>query len=636
MAWSGAAQTTGQRGRVVILGFDGVAPAIIDEMLECGELPNLSALRKQGQYERLRSTIPPQSPTAWSTFATCTNPGAHGVFDFLRRDPKTYLPGVGFGQAHHAQLATDGSVAKPARFETVRTGTPFWSTADAHGARCKILSMPFCFPPDPLKHGRMFSSLGVPDIRGTTSMFFWMSDAFSSSDLQQSLSGGMRLPLTFSGSKATVKVPGARDITKTRAAYMEVPIDIIVDRKAHRVTLDVQGQHAELGVHQWSDWFVWTFPVSAQFTVQAISRFYVLEAAEHVHVYMNCLQFHPDEPYITFTTPKEYSRELRERYGLYKTIGWVFDTHALRQDALTEDAFLEDVEQTMSWRQRLTLDEMAQADWDLLVSVFTATDRVAHLFWHYRDPGHPLYDEEKARAYGRALENAYVKMDTIVGEVMHRLAEKDLLLVISDHGFNSFRRGFNVNTWLIREGYLAVTGQSDPQSAFNEEAYLRGYDWKRTRAYALGLGSIYLNLTGREGQGIVSPEDAEPLMEELRGKLKGVKDPQTQEFAIKDIYTRNVYKGASMTHAPDLELGYTFNYQSTKSTVKGAAPREVFEPNMDKWSGDHVASDVEISSGILFANQKLAPDPAIIDLGSTVLDYLGIPIPDWHEGKSLV
>jgi predicted AlkP superfamily phosphohydrolase/phosphomutase len=546
------------------------------------------------------------------------------------------MPGVGFGQAHHTRLSPDGSVAEPARFTSVRQGTPFWCTADAHGARCKILSMPFSFPPDPLKHGRMLCALGVPDIRGTTSMFFWLSDSFTSSELEDILSSGQRLPLRFNGSKATVQVPGARDVTESKATYVEAPIDLMVDRKAQRVTVDVQGQHAELGLHQWSDWFVWTFEVTSELTVHAISRFYVMQAGEQVHIYMNCLQFHPDKPYMPFTSPAAYAGELRERYGLYKTIGWAYDTHALRQDALTEDAFLEDVEQTMTWRQRLTLDEIGRSDWDLLVSVWTATDRVGHLFWRYRDPGHPFYDEEKARTYGRALENTYLKMDAIVGDVMSRLDENDLLIVMSDHGFHSFRRGFNVNSWLIREGYLAVTGQSDQATAYNNEAYLRGYDWKRTRAYALGLGSIYLNLIGREGQGTVASESAKELREEIRGKLLNVVDPETDERAIQNAYTLDVYKGASMAHAPDLELGYTYNYQSTKDTVKGAAPRELFVPNLDKWSGDHVASDVEISAGMLFANRKLAPDAGIVDLGTTALEYLGIPIPDWHEGKSLV
>jgi predicted AlkP superfamily phosphohydrolase/phosphomutase len=605
-------------------------------MLERGELPKLSALQKEGQFDRLRSTIPPQSPTAWSTFATCTNPGAHGVYDFLRRDPKTYIPGVGFGRAHHARLAPDGSLAEPARFESVRRGTPFWCAADAHGARCRILSMPFSFPPDPLKHGRMLSGLGVPDIRGTTSMFFWLSDSFSPSDLQKSLSGGMRLHLPFQGTKATVSIPGARDVTKSKATYTETPIDISVDRKTQRVSIDVQGQHAELGLHAWSDWFVWTFPVTPQLTVQAISRFYIVQAGEQVHIYMNCLQFHPDQPYMPFTSPASYAGELRERYGLYKTIGWAYDTHALRQDALTEDAFLEDVERTMTWRQRLTLDEMDSGDWDLLVSVWTATDRVGHLFWRYRDPGHPLYDEKLASKYGRALENTYLKMDSIVGDVMSRLTDNDLLIVMSDHGFHSFRRGFNVNTWLIREGYLAVTGQPDPGTAYNNEAYLRGYDWKRTQAYALGLGSIYLNLAGREGQGTVPPEEAQQLHEEIRDRLLNVTDSHTNERPVQNAYTPEVYKGVSLDHAPDLEIGYTYNYQSTKDTVKGAAPRELFEPNLDKWSGDHVASDVAISSGMLFANRKLAPDAAIIDLGTTALDYLGIPVPDSHEGTSLL
>lgn len=622
--------------RVIILGFDGVAPAIIDQMLERGELPNMSRLAKAGQYERLRSTIPPQSPTAWASFTTCTNPGAHGIFDFIRRDPGTYLPAVGYGQARHATLNPKGALARPAHFESLRRGIPFWVTADAHGIRSKIINMPYAFPPDKLDNGIMLCSLGVPTIQGTENMFYWISDAFSPDELKRRPSGGMRLPLVFENGHATVRVPGARDLMKSDLAYIEVPIGVVADRKTGSVTVDVQGQQATLRIGSWSDWFVWHFRVTPDFSVPAISRFYLLQAGERIDIYMNSLQFHPDDPYIPFTAPETYAKTLKDRYGLYKTQGWAYDTHALRQDALTEHGFLQDVQQTMEWRRRLVLDEMMSDEWQMLVAVWTATDRVAHLFWRYRDPNHPLYDDEQAQRYGKTIEQVYQTMDSIVGDVMHQLSDDDLLMVMSDHAFHSFRHGFNVNTWLIRQGHLNVPGQSDPTTATNKEPYLQGYDWSRTRAYGIGFSSIYLNLKGRESRGGVGENDAESFRNELRDALLAVRDPRTNDRVFTGIYFDRVYHGDAKRHAPDLVLGYAEGYQSTKSAAKGCAPSDLFEPNTDKWSGDHVGSDIEISSGMLFANRIMRSDAAIIDLGSTALDYLGIPIPDSHEGKSLL
>jgi predicted AlkP superfamily phosphohydrolase/phosphomutase len=624
------------RGRVIILGFDGVEPTIVDKMLDAGELPNLDKLRKIGGYQRLRSTIPPQSPTAWCSFSTCKNPGGHGIYDFLRRDPARYMPGVGLGSTKHAELAEDGSVKTPATFHSFRKGETFWMAADRQGAKCKILNMPFCFPPDGIKHGAMLSGLGVPDLRGTDSTFFSFSDKFTPEQLKSSLAGGMRLALNFEGDTAVVKVPGARDTRQKSATYAEVPMSIKVDRAKRQATFDIQGKTFSLGENSWSDWVEWSFAVTPKYTVKAISRLYLFEAGDEVRLYMTCLQFDPRDPCIAFSTPKEYAAELAERGGLYKTIGWNYDTHALRQDVLTEDVFLDDVRQTMAWHETLTLEELDRDNWDLLMTMWMATDRVAHLFWRYRDPEHPMYDAEAAKKYGRALEDTYLKMDAVIAKVLPKLRENDLLIVMSDHGFGTFRKGFNVGTWLVREGYLAVKGQTDPATAVNDQPFLMGYDWARTKAYALGLGSIYLNLKGREGQGIVDPKDAPALCEEIRKKLLEVKDPDTGKAIFKNVYTREVYSGEAAADAPDLELGYDTGYQSTKDAAKGAAPKNLLEPNMDKWSGDHVATDVDLAPGILFSNQKLADEAAIIDLGVTTMKYLGLtPVPD-HEGKSLI
>ncbi|MBX7257241.1 MAG: alkaline phosphatase family protein [Candidatus Hydrogenedentes bacterium] len=628
---------TSAAGRVVILGFDGVDPDVAKTMLDKGELPNLDKLRKQGTFAPLKSANPPQSPTAWSSFTTCKRPGNHGVYDFVRRTPREYRPGVGFGSALHATLNPDGSVAQRARFESVRKGDSFWSVADKQGVPCKILLVPFAYPADDLTQGCMLCGLGVPDIRGVTSTFFSFSEDYKT---QENVSGGILFPLTFENNTAKVMIPGARNpqvkLSNAPGAFVEAPVEFTADRDARKVTMTVPGGIVTLAEGEWSKWFEWSFQVTPQFTVKAISRFHVVEAGKLVRVYMTCLQFHPKEPYMRLSSPEAYSGELADRYGLYKTIGWEYDTHALRQDALLEDAFLEDVKRTSDWQEHLCLDEIDRGNFRLLISAWTAQDRVSHMFWRFRDPKHPLYTEEGAKKYGRAVEDTYLRMDETVGKVMAKLQPDDVLMVMSDHGFKSFRMGFNVNTWLIRNGYLAVKGKSDRAAAFNDQEFLQGYDWSQTKAYSLGLGSIYLNLKGREGQGTVDPSQADAVIAELRSKLLEVTDPATGDKVFRAVYTREEYPGVAHADAPDLQLGYADGYQSSKATAKGSAPKDLFEPNTDKWSGEHAASDVAFTPGILFSNKPIASsEPAIIDIGVTALEYLGVPAPADFEGKSL-
>ncbi|MCP4645650.1 MAG: hypothetical protein GY851_34715 [bacterium] len=632
-----APQRPKPEGRVIILGFDGVEPSIVETMLEAGELPNLAKLRDQGAYSRLGSTIPPQSPVAWTTFATCKNPGGHGIFDFIRRRTRDYFPQIGTGSSDHPRFAPDGAVTKPAAGEAYRKGRSFWSVADEQGIRCKILNVPFVYPPEVLKHGKMLSGLGVPDIRCTDSTFFSLSDAY---EKQESAAGGVRLPLKFDGDVATAMVPGARDPRKKSSrepgAYVETPVKVTADRAGKRLKIEAAGATLDLAEGAWSEWVRYAFEITPKFTVHAISRFFVAEVGEQVRLYMACLQFDPKDPYIPYSEPKSYSAELADKYGLKKTIGWAFDTHALRQDALTEDGFLQDVERTMAWREQLTLDELDRDDFDLIISAWTATDRVGHMFWRFRDKEHAMYDAALAEKYGRALEGTYEKMDEVVGKVSQRLKEGDLLIILSDHGFGTYRIGFNVNTWLVRNGYAVLEGQTDPETAVGAKGWLFDFDWAKSRAYAIGLSSMYVNVQGREGKGIVPPGEADALIAELKEKLLAVTHPETGDKVFDAIYTRADFSGEAIDAAPDIVFGYAKGYQNTKSTAKGSVPADLFETCKDKWSGEHAASDMASTPGILFANRALTKDsPAIQDLGVTTLAFFGIEPPSDYEGAAI-
>ena len=625
--------------RVIILGFDGVEPLIVDPMLEQGRLPNLARLRALGSYQRLGTTLPPQSPSAWSSFATCQNPGNHGIYDYIGRDRLTYSPVMGVGNTFPYEIFPDGELRKKPQSVSFRQGVPFWLSADQQGARSKLLHIPFAYPPDELTHGLMLCGAGVPEIGGFTTYFCSMSDSFTAEELSESIGGGVRIPLVVEDGKAKVDIPGALDPFKPGASErIPVPLEVEIDRQGHSVTLALQGKQVTVRENTWSDWIEWTLPVTEQFSVRAISIFNVLEAGERVNIYMSSLQFHPREPYVTFSTPASYSGELSDRYGLYKTLGWSHDTNALRKDALDEDAFLEEAETHDEWLRRLLHDEMERAEYELLVAVWTSTDRISHTFWRYRDPKHRLYTADGAAKYGRVIEESYERMDRIVGDVLDRLSPNDLLLVLSDHGFHSFRTGFSVNTWLVRNGYLVLKDQQDASTAYvkEENDMLRSVDWSQTKAYSLGLGAIFLNIRGREGKGIVDPAEATQLAAQIREQLLAVTDPETGTKIFTSIHGREVFEGRSQASAPDLQLGFADGYQTSKVSAKGGIPADVFEPNLDKWSGEHASSDPDETPGILFSNRPISETPAIVDLGVTALRFLKLDVPPEYQGKDLL
>lgn len=629
---AGGAAHPAPKGRVIILGFDGIEPNIVGPMMDAGELPNFAKLRDQGSFKRLGSTIPPQSPVAWTSFSTCKNPGGHNIFDFIRRNPRSPngpIPLVGTGRLNSASFDGVGNLVSGPSAVAYRKGKTFWSVADEQGLRCKVFNVPFAFPADRMQKGIQLCGLGVPDLRGTTSYSFSLADDFTAAQMEEPLSGGERIKLEFDGRDETVvQVPGPRGAK----GLVYAPLKLSVDRNARVGVAEVGGKKVELVPGQWSAWLEWEFPLADRLTAYSITRFYPLEIGERVRLYMTCQQFHPARPFVPFSHPDEYSARLVDRYGLYKTIGWSYDTHGLRQDFIDEAAFMADVREGMAWRERLTLDEMDRGEFDILVFVWEATDRVGHMYWRYRDPQHPMYDPEKAAVFGKALEESYQIADRIVGNVMGRLKENDLFMVISDHGFESWRTGFNVNTWLQQQGYLAVTSMQEA-----EKGFLQGIDWSKTKAYSVGLSSLFVNLSGRESKGIVPRTDADNLIAEIRDKLIEAKDPLTGLKLFSAMYTRNDFKGEAMADAPDIVFGYDRFYQSSKSCAGGGVTEFLYEANEDKWSGEHAASDVAWIPGIFFCNRKVESDtPNILDIGVSALRFLERDVPADYEGVSLI
>jgi predicted AlkP superfamily phosphohydrolase/phosphomutase len=394
----------------------------------------------------------------------------------------------------------------------------------------------------------------------------------------------------------------------------------------------------------WSDWFRVKFRITPFLSVHAICRFYVLQVSPDLRLYMSPLNLDPESPPLPVSSPGDYAAELAKKHGLMKTLGWWHDTWALNEEKIDEGVFLEDLFRTMQTQAEITLDELKNDPPSLLVSVFTSTDSVSHMFFRLIDPQHPRYDPELAKQYGDAILRVYERMDQVVGDVEQAMKPGGTLLIASDHGFHTWRKGFNTNTWLVQNGYMALKHPGAEEKTYNldqlfgQGSFFPNVDWSRTKAYALGLGQIYLNQRGREKSGIVNPgPEAVALLQEIRKKLISVEDPDTKEPVIQNVYLgRDIFHGARISEAPDLQIDFRDGYRTSWQTSLGAIPSGIVVANMKKWSGDHCASDPSDTAGIFYSNRHvITSKPDILDIAPTVLKVLDVPPPAPLDGTAL-
>jgi predicted AlkP superfamily phosphohydrolase/phosphomutase len=203
-------------------------------------------------------------------------------------------------------------------------------------------------------------------------------------------------------------------------------------------------------------------------------------------------------------------------------------------------------------------------------------------------------------------------------------------MCISDHGFGDFARGFNANRWLIDNGYAALKPGASGGDIFS-------FDWTKTKAYALGINGLYINLRGREGQGIVEPGEKQALLDEIGAKLVAYRDPQNGRQVIREAYqTAKVYSGPQVAIGPDIQIGYDRAYRGSWATALGGSAKEVMEDNTAAWCSDHcVAAD--LVPGVVFCNRPITLEkPDLEDVLPTILAEFGLPQPASLQGASLL
>lgn len=612
--------------RVIILGFDGQDPQITDALLRDGKLPNFAKLAARGCYHRLRTTFPSVSPVAWSSFSTGTNPGRHNIFDFLDRDRRSYLP-----RLSSTHIANPTRILHLGRFRIplsrpdlrlLRRSRPFWSILGEYRIWSTVLRVPITFPPDRF-YGAELSAMCVPDLLGTQGSFSFYSTRPPRSRFKE---GGTRIGIALDGDRVVTAIHGPENTLVEGEGAMTCPLVLRLDRRARRAHVDAGGERATLEPGRLSVWIRLTFRPAPLVKVSGICRMLLLEMDEHVSLYVTPINLDPEAPAMPISHPSYYATYLAKRIGPYATLGLAEDTWALNEAVIDERAFLQQTTDTDRERQQMFFTALDTLRRGALVCVFDATDRVQHMFWRY-------LDGRREGEHRGAIEDVYRRNDALVGQVLNRLDDQDVLIVLSDHGFTSFRRGVNLNGWLRQEGYLVLKPGTDGSSE-----WLRDVDWTSTRAYALGLTGMLLNVKGREAHGIVEPgAEAAALKAEIIGKLSGLVDPEQGETAITEAFdTAQLYAGPYLENAPDLLIGYNRGYRVSWDCATGMIAGPLFADNGKAWSGDHCV-DPRLVPGVFFCSRAIdGDDPSLMDIAPTVLRLFGIDPPPYIEGTPLI
>ena len=661
-----AASTYSQR--LVILGFDGMDPDLLKQWIDAGHLPTFKRLAAQGGLYSLGTTHSPESPTSWASFATGVNAGKHNIYDFLVRDTSTYLPDLGMVHREPAKFLFDYiPIAKP-KITSIRGGTSFWVTAGQAGVRTSVMTVPVTFPAENVPNGELLAGLPLPDIRGTMGTFYYFATDLSRYEEGNTEFGDILKRLVMENDVARTELIGPpnpvvrrellalrakaqalTDADRKRIAELEqredvrLPLSVRWNRSARTAVVELDGESIALEVGKMSKWIDLEFRINFLVRVHGMAQLLLMNADNELQLYVSPVNWKPDNPPMPMSSPAALSGDLFRQIGPYRTLGWAEATWPLNEGRMDEKTFMEDLYKAFDDRAQVILNRIDARKWDVLVGVIESTDRVQHMMWRLMDAKHPMYDAALAAKYGDSIERIYRRADQFVAEVLDHLEPGTQLMIVSDHGFHSWRKSVNLNTWLVQQGYMVLRGQQPGEKKLDDlfgggGEFWENVDWSQTRAYAMGLGQVYFNLRGREGHGIVSPgAEAKQLADELSARLLTLQDPDDGAKIVRAVYKRDdVYSGEFIGNAAELQVGMEDGYRVSWQTTLGGSPAGIVYPNMKKWSGDHGGYDHATTAGVLVTSKPITKaDPTIMDIAPTVLKYFGLQIPAYIDGKPL-
>lgn len=651
--------------RVLVLGCDGMDPRLVRKLIDENRMPNFAKLEQQGGFKPLETSIPPQSPVAWSNFITGANPGVHGVYDFIHRDlapadpnlnvaPRTSTsidvpPPEPLFEFQVSKYQFNSSHLNPfAASQTTtltRYGVPFWNYLDERGIPIQIYKIPANYPPSESQHGHMccLAGMGVPDALATLGTYQHFS---TEPRAAVDLGGGRRdrIVKDFKTGTYIATIIGPPNEFLPPSSRTGLPPKLEVELRIYRdpenpslkiawTNEGVAGNEAReivLNEGDWSDWqeihFLKT-PVGP--SLPTMVRFYVQQVHPEIKLYVSPLNFIPTNCAAVISEPPKFVKEIGEAIGPFYTQGFAETFRARHFKDLDDEEYRKQADIVLNESMRM-LDYALERYVDgVLFFYFSSTDLQSHIFWWDSTHPHPFRTEAGAKKYHAVVEHVYERMDEALGKCMASLGDEAAYIVMSDHGFGNFRRQFGLNSWLRENGYLDSDGKPD--------LFFGKTDWSKTRAYGLGINSLYLNLKGRERMGSVEPADRDALLDEITARLLAYEDPSDPDtHPVARVYRRDeFYKGPEANNAPDLIIGYNREYRSSWQTGMGGFDRTVVSDNREAWSADHCIAH-DFVPGIVLSNRRIMSDaPALIDVAPTILAEFGIPTPASMQGRNM-
>ncbi len=594
--------------QLIVLGVDAMDPSFLER--HWSELPNVAHLRAQGGFRRLATTMPPQSPVAWSTFITGWDPAQHGIFDFVHRDPRTMQPFSSLARVVDPRFQIPlGPFVLPlssARVETLRRGEPFWRMLWDRHIPVTIMHMPTNFPPE--QAGQAIAGMGVPDLRGTEGTFTFYTD--DPEEAAREVPGGRIVNVHAVNGRYELPLEGPPNSLRRdrRFAAENLIVEADPERDVARVTLGSTAVIVQQG--EWSEWLRADFPLLGWLAgARGMVRVYAKEFHPRLALYVTPVNMDPRAPELPISAPASYSRAVAGAIGPFFTQGIAEDTSAYRQGVLNLEEFLHQATLVRNDEMKLlgySLDHFREG---LLFFYFSSIDQASHMLWGKHEP---------------ELLEVYRAVDGAIGEVARRFPRAEIM-VMSDHGFTSFDRAVNLNTWLWEKGFLALTGP--PRGG--DEGF-SDVHWSKTQAYAMGLNGLYLNIAGRERQGILQTgAQTDAVIGKLARELTGFRDPVNGHQVVEVAPATGVRMG------PDIIVGYGRGYRASWQTALGGAPPTILEDNTDAWIGDHCINAADVP-GVLLSNRTLrAERPSLKDVTVTVLGAFGVGAGPGMTGRNV-
>ena len=630
---------TASNRKMLVVGIDGMDPKVVYRLMNAGKLPNLQQLANRGIFTMMRTTTPPQSPVAWGSFITGTDPGGYGIFDFIHRKPANYAPYLAgvetIPSKWNLNIGKYNIPLKPGKTVSKRGGKAFWDYLEERDIPATIFKIPTNYPPSE-SNQRIISGMGTPDVQGGYGLYSIYTS--NEKEMQKDL-GDNNLVYAYIDKNNVMKggkIYGPENDLVDGAKTVEVPFKVYVDNRHKTIRIDVQGKTILLAEKELSDWVEIKFPLITNVaSVTGMVKFYLLELGKHFRLYISPVHMSPRNPALPISTPASYSRELAEKVGLYHTISLPCDVNALKQLTFNMENYITQTQSVLDESEKIFDYEYARFQAQkkgLLFFYFSPLDLGQHMFWALNDAEHPYYNAEANKKYGHIRDKFYMEHDRILGKALKTLPPDIPIMVLSDHGFNPFRRKVNINNWLQKEGYLKLEVDAEAGASI-----LQHGDWASTRAYCLGFNSLYLNQRGREGEGIVLKEQRRLILEEIKGKLEAMIDPANGQKVVSTAFiVEDTFSTQFTDRAPDIVIGFNRGYRAGDTSALGDLSENILADNANWWSGDHFIDPQHVPASFLatFKIQKKVPN--MQDMAPTILKYFGITNPTTMKGEPLI